>query len=651
MAPVGGRRAARRRALTRAATRVHDRSHYIAAVSRRIAVLPSAVADQIAAGEVVERPASVVKELVENALDAGATSVEVTVEDGGRTLVRVSDDGHGMARDDAVLSLSRHATSKIRSADELVGVASYGFRGEALPAICSVSELELVTAHADGAGTVVRAAGGAVLAVDGAARRRGTTVSVNRLFYNTPARQKFLRSARGEWRGISETLTTVALARRDVRLAASHDGRPAVSWPAAASLRTRLGAIYGPRYPDALLDVDDVSGPVAVSGLVERPGDVGRAPRRTFVSVNGRSVRDAGLLRAAEAAYRSTSAAGLRPAGYLDLAGPADAVDVTVHPAKAEVRFHDRYAVEGAVVRAVRQALGTLDSAGGIGGRVWFTAGLRGPEPVPTPLGPDGERAVLDVSAPPAAGLFAPADADDAPFDLRTDDGAPDGAPRLAWDEAEGDGPPGATAAGRAAAPNAAPAPDEVVVPPLFQLRRTYLMFERDEGVVLIDQHSAHERVLYERFLGALERGDAPAQHLLFPLTVHVTAAEAEAYDAARASFERLGYTAEPFGGTTLLVHAVPAPHPRFDAERCLRDSLAALVGDRHAASHARHERLAATVACKAAIKAGDALAPDEMRALYAALARTTLPAHDVHGRATIVHLGWDEVERRFGRR
>ncbi len=610
----------------------------------RIAVLPSAVADQIAAGEVVERPASVVKELVENALDAGATAVEVIVEQGGRALVRVSDDGAGMSRDDAVLCLSRHATSKIRSADELVGVASYGFRGEALPAICSVSELELVTADASGDGTVIRATGGAVQQVAAAARRRGTTVSVARLFYNTPAREKFLRSARGEWRGISEVLTTVALARHDVRVSATHDGRPALSWPAAASFRARLGAIFGPRYPDVLLDVDDVTGAVAVSGVVERPGDVGRSPRRTFVSVNGRPVRDVGLLRAAEAAYRSTLAAGLRPSLFLQLSVPADGVDVNVHPAKAEVRFHDRWTVEGAVLRAVRHALGTLDSASGIGGRVWFTTGLRGDAGGSTAAA--DERAAFAAAAPMRVGLFTPAEAAGGVVDPRTDTGIPDGAPALAWDDAA----PSDVAAPAAPAMRAGVA-DDVVVPPLVQLRRTYLMFERDEGVVLIDQHSAHERVLYERFLGALERGDAPSQRLLFPLTVHVTGAEAEAFDAARASFERLGYAAEPFGGSTLLVHAVPAPHPRFDAERCLRDSLAALTGDRHAATHARHERLAATVACKAAIKAGDELAADEMRALYLALARTTLPAHDVHGRATIVHLGWDEVERRFGRR
>ena len=619
----------------------------------RIAILPSAVADQIAAGEVVERPASVVKELVENALDAGATAVEVTVEEGGRGLVRVSDDGGGMPREDAVLSLARHATSKIRTAEELVGVASFGFRGEALPAICSVSHFEIETAPHDGAGTRVRAAGGDLLGVEEAARRRGTTVSVARLFYNTPARQKFLRSARSEWRAISDVLVVMALTRCDVRLSATHDGKPSLALPAAASLRQRIGAVHGARYADGLLDVEDVAGAVHVSGLVERPGDVGTAGRRAFLSVNGRAVRDAGLVRAAEAAYRSTIPAGLRPSLFLNVVLPADQVDVNVHPAKAEVRFGDRWAIERAVERAVRRALGTLDSAADVGGRVWFAGGgLTRSNDVQAP-NPWGARDVsaLELGRAPTEGLFAaPAAAGAGQHDARDPrgfDGAPDGAPALPWEQ--GSGAPAIATDGAQRADGEAPEP-AVVVPPLVQLRRTYMLFERDEGVVLIDQHSAHERVLYERFMGALERGEAPSQRLLFPLTLHLAPAQADAFEAHRDALSRLGYEVEPFGGGSLLVHAVPAPHPRFDAERCLRETLDALTGDRHAATHARHERLAATVACKAAIKAGDALSPDEMRALFVALARTTLPAHDVHGRATIVHVGWDELERRFGR-
>lgn len=574
-----------------------------------IAVLPSAVADQIAAGEVVERPASVVKELVENALDAGATTIDIAVEDGGRQLVRVSDDGSGMSRDDAVLALARHATSKIRSAGDLVGVRSFGFRGEALPAICSVSQLAIATALGDGAGTLVRAAGGGAADVSETARRRGTTVEVGKLFYNAPARRKFLRGARSEWRGIVEVITSLALVRRDVRFTLTHDGKPILTLPGAVSLRERVAALHGASMAQRLVDVDDVSGTVHVSGLVERPSEVGTAGRRAHLAINGRTVRDNGIVRAAEAAYRSTIPAGVRPTLFLELTLSGGDVDVNVHPAKAEVRFRDRWAVERVVETAVRRALGTMESGATLGRVMWAA---------PAPFSPrivDVE--VLRPMPEVEDGFFA---SDQAPSTLT------------------------------GAAPEAADAQD-IDVPPLLQLRRTYMMFERDDGVVLIDQHSAHERVLFERFMRALECGEAPAQRLLFPLTLHLGAAEAEAFDAHRELFERLGFEVEGFGGHTLLVRSVPMPHARFDAERCLRDTIASLTGDRDPSAAPRHQRLAATVACKAAIKAGDLMSPAEMRALFVALAATQLPAHDVHGRSTIVHLSWDELERRFGRR
>lgn len=580
-----------------------------------IAVLASDVADRIAAGEVVERPASVVKELVENALDAGATAIDVEVREGGRALIRVSDDGHGMDRANAERAIQRHATSKIRDAEDLVGVASFGFRGEALPAIGSVAQLTIETATEDGAGVLVEVAGGTGVAVREAARRRGTTVSVASLFYNTPARRKFLRGARSEWRAIAEMLTTLALVRRDVRFTVAHDGKEQMRLPVAPALRVRVAALWGAEVAERLVAVDDVSGPIRVSGLVERPTDVGTTGRRTFLTVNGRAIRDPGLIRAAEAAYRTTISAGLRPSVLLEVELPGGEVDVNVHPAKAEVRFRDRWVVERAVERAVRRALGTEDSAAAVGYVRTFL-------PVEPTLGsPLGIEALRQV-APPVdpAPLFAHA--------------------RTAGAEHEAE----ATEA-------SAIAEAQVVVPPLTQFNRTYISFERPDALVLIDQHSAHERVLYERFMQALEGGQVAAQRLLFPLTLHLTPAEAEAFDAHRELLHRIGYEAEGFGGTSVVVQAVPAPHPRFDAERCLRDTLAALTGDREASVIARHERLAATVACKAAVKAGDLLAPEEMRALYVALARTTLPAHDVHGRATILQLGWDELDRRFGRR
>jgi DNA mismatch repair protein MutL len=586
----------------------------------RIAVLPPAVADQIAAGEVVERPSSALKELVENALDAGATAIDIAIEDGGRALIRVSDDGTGMERADALLALERHATSKIRSAADLVGVASFGFRGEALPAICSVSNLAIETAPADGAGTAIRAAGGTVVDVQDVARRRGTTIAVSRLFYNAPARQKFLKGARSEWRSIVDAITSIALTRRDVRLTVIHDGKRALALPAAASLRDRVAALWGADAADRLLDVEDVRGTIQVSGLVERPSEVGTASRRTFLTVNGRPIRDPGLLRAADAAYRSTLAAGLRPSVLLEIVVPASSVDVNVHPAKAEVRFTDRWTVERAVEEAVRRALGTFDAGAALGTRRWSVGAPW------TPAAADVE--LLRGAPTPADGLFAISDS------AASTGTTPSSVPQAVLPDAP-----------------ATPEPArDIVVPPLLQLRRTYMLFEHDDGVVLIDQHSAHERVLYERFMGMLERGEAPSQRLLFPLTLHLAPAESEAFEQHRSMLERLGFEVEGFGGHTLLVNSVPMPHPRFDAERCLRETLAALAGDRDATAHARHERLAATVACKAAIKAGDELSAGEMRALFVALGDTRLPAHDVHGRSTIVQLSWPELERRFGR-
>ena len=587
--------------------------------TRTIAVLPPDVADQIAAGEVVERPASVVKELVENALDAGARAIDIAIADGGRVSIRVSDDGGGMTPDDAVLAIERHATSKIRSSADLVGVASFGFRGEALPAIGSVAHLEIETATHDGAGTRVRVVGGRLEGVSPAARRRGTAVTVEGLFFNTPARLKFLRGTRSEWRAISEVLTTVALVRRDVRITATHDNRAMIQLPPATSLRERVAALWGVAVAEMFVAVDDVSGPVRVAGLAQRPADVGLSARRIFVSVNGRAVRDAGMIRAAEAAYRSTVPSGVRPSLLLEITAPAADVDVNVHPAKAEVRFRDRWNTERAVERAVRRALGTSESTAAFGQRAAFNR------------------------------VFAPQDVD--VEQLRS----------AAWndDTLMGGASPNPVAAGassdaphRGLSPSTSPDPESVVdIPPLWQLRRTWMAFEREGALVLIDQHSAHERVLFERFVKDMTDGRVSSQQLLFPLTLHLSPAEADACDASRDVLERLGFEIESFGAQSILVRAVPSPHPRFDAERCLRETLAAFVGDRGASALPRHERLAATVACKAAIKAGDTMAQAEMRALFGALAQCTLPAHDVHGRSTIVQISWEELERRFGRR
>lgn len=578
-------------------------------MARKIQILPDAVANRIAAGEVVERPASVLKELLENALDAGAEALAIEIEQGGKTLIRIADDGEGMGRDDALLALDRHATSKVRTADDLVGVATFGFRGEALPSIASVSRFELETSGDDGVGTRIVASGGLIAAIEDTARQRGTTVTVRGLFHNTPARRKFLRSARSETRAAVEVAQTLALARPSLALTMLADGRRAVDAMPAPGLAERVAQILGRDTAATLIPVDWRGETMAVSGLVQRPADATSAGRSTYLFVNGRPFRDHFLVRAAERGYRATIPAGLRPTLILRLEVPAGDVDVNVHPAKLEVRFRDRYAVEAAIEEAVHAALGELVSAAPFHAAMpWEHHAVRGAWGV-------------GVSVPPEAPTHhAP------PPDFFGADDAPPPAP---------DEPLGIAAGLRIVA----------------QLHDSYILVEGEAGLLIVDQHSAHERVLFERAMEAIARGDAASQTLLFPLTIQLTGAELDALDAGRDLIEKMGYEVEPFGGQAVIVHAAPAPHPRFDAERCLREMIADLAGGRFGGLANRMERYASTFACRAAIKAGHPLNRQEMEELIARLFASALPAHDVHGRPTIVQLPRIELERRFGRR
>lgn len=563
-------------------------------MTNRVAVLAATVADQIAAGEVVERPASVVKELVENALDAGARIVRVELEDGGRTLIRVSDDGSGMSRADAELALHRHATSKIRSAVDLIGVGTFGFRGEALPAIASVSRFELETATGDDGGTLLRVAGGRVDAPADAVRQRGTTVTVRALFFNTPARRKFLRAPATETRAAVEAVTVLALTRPDVSFTLTSDGRTLLDAPTASAPLDRVRALWGRALADTLVPVRYRTGPIEVVGFAQRPADAKPAGRKGYVFVRGRPVKDHFLLRAAEAGYRSTVPAGDRPSLLLYVDLPGDAVDVNVHPAKLEVRFRDRFGVEKVVEEAVRDALGELISGSVIGVR----------DPV------SGAREAWAMAATTSSDGLA--------LDMFSSDSRTPDTGHLS--------------------------------PPLLQVFDTFILFQVDGGVAVVDQHSAHERVLYEQVMQQLSGDGAPAQRLLLPLTLELTPLELDAAERNRELLHRVGFDIEPFSGRSVVVHTAPNPHPRFDAARCLQELLADLAGGRLGSLANRLERFAATYACRAAIKAGQRLEPEELRELVRRLIATTLPAHDVHGRPAIVHLPKEELERRFGR-
>jgi DNA mismatch repair protein MutL len=575
----------------------------------RIRVLPGAVADQIAAGEVVERPASVVKELVENSLDAGANVVTVELEGGGRSSIRVSDDGHGMDRDDAVMALDRHATSKVSSIADLIGVSTYGFRGEALPSVAAVSLFELETAPAGEGGGVadgtrIASKGGRIDVIEPAARGCGTTVTVRRLFYNTPARRKFLRSQRSETRAAVQAVTVLALARLDVSFVLKSDGRTLLDAPAVSHVADRISALFGRKTAEELLSVDHSEGPISIRGFAQRPADAKPSGRKAHLFVNGRPFKDPFLIRAAENGYRATIPSGVRPTLFLSIGVPGDRVDVNVHPAKLEVRFRDRRFVERTVEEAIRTALSPMEASAQFG-----RSGGAG-----AVAGAGGFYARSNTGASFIAGVVGGSESEELALGVEGSSRAPLGS--------HGD---------------------------YLQVFNTYVVFETAEGLAIVDQHSAHERVLYERTIAELSGAGGVAQRLLLPITIDLAPGELDAVEEHRQYLTAVGYEVEGFGGRSVVLHAVPNPHPRFDARHCFEELVADLAHGRLGGLNPL-ERFAATFACRAAVKAGDTLDRHEITELISRLFGCDLPPHDVHGRPTIVQLARDELERRFGR-
>jgi DNA mismatch repair protein MutL len=602
-------------------------------VSRRIQVLPDGVANQIAAGEVVERPASVVKELVENALDARAGRVEVLVEGGGKRRIRVSDDGTGMRREDALLSLDRHATSKIRTAEDLSGVRTFGFRGEALPSIAAVARMSLETRDpADEVGTAIRVEGGRIVAVDDLPRRPGTTVEVRTLFHNAPARAKFLRSTGAETRAVSDVLVSLALATPAVAFVLESDGRVLLDLPAAPDLPSRVAALWGNEVADLLIPISGQAGELGLRGLIQRPDATRPGFRRAHLFLRDRPFRESALLRAADRGYRTTIPEGHRPWLLLYLQAPDGTVDVNVHPAKAEVRFRDLRTVEGLVEESVRRALQGEESAAPLDPQLASArpGGRTGPRPPEASRPPASalQTSLFVSGGIPAVGV---ADGSGVAADHPETSGEAGEVPGSA-----GDSPPSL----RGEAPR------------LWQVLDRYIIAETRDGLLLIDQHAAHERILFERILRAFDEEGAEAQQLLFPLTLRLTPPEYDAVTSMKGLFARVGFEIEGFGGNVVVVHAVPDPHPHFQAERALREMIAELTHGSPELRSARNqvERMAMSFACRAAIKAGQPLAEREVQELFDALFATELPFHDVHGRPTTVRLTRAELERTFGR-
>ena len=627
---------------------------------RTIEVLPDRVANQIAAGEVVERPASVVKELVENALDARATRIDIEIERGGKRRIRVTDDGVGMGREDALASLDRHATSKIRAASDLQSVATFGFRGEALPSIAAVSRLTLQTkAESDPLGTRVRVNGGTITGFDDTPRRRGTTVEVSTLFFNAPARSKFLKAVGAEARAVSEVVSVLALANASVGFGLTSGGRVLLELPPASDLTARVAALWGREEATTLIALSTESDGIEVRGLIQRPDTAKSGFRRAHLFVNGRPFRSRALLASVDRGYRTTISEKVRPWAFLYLRMPPGTVDMNVHPAKAEVRFRDAVAVESVVEEAVRAALRSDSSAATLDTQL-VAPRLVVREPRPPRPGRTREeesQTSLFVSADAAGSAGAAASLGTA--------ASPDtdASPNIAASPGEivaPDASVGATGQGGSAdrddqevpGVDVEPTPVLEELPRLWQVLSTYVLAETREGLIIIDQHSAHERILFERLSRAFEESGQTGQRLLFPLTIRLSKAEYEQVEALTGILNRVGFEVEGFGGNTIIVHAVPDPHPYFDAERCLREMIDDLVAgsDLTRSAKNQHEKIAMTFACKGAIKAGQTLSETEMQELFDQLLATELPYHDVHGRPTIVRLSKSELERKFGR-
>jgi DNA mismatch repair protein MutL len=596
--------------------------------------LPADLANQIAAGEVVERPASVVKELVENAIDAGARRLVIHVELGGKKQVRVEDDGEGMEPDDARLAIERHATSKIRRADDLAAILTLGFRGEALPSIASVSHFVLRT-RAKGlqSGTEIRVNGGTVASVVEVGAPQGTVVEVNDVFYNLPARRKFLKSDGAESAQVSRVVTQLALAHPEVGFTLTSAGRKVLQCPPAVSHRDRLYQVYGER--SDLMEVYKEAGGIKLSGFIAALAEFGptRGPQNVFI--NRRIVKDKTIAHAIIDSYSQASIKERSPEVHLFIEMPPDALDVNVHPTKAEVRFRDQSLVHEVVRRALRDALGH-SAAPQLQLRPEHMAQTPFAAPLPGVLAggtypnrwlPDAVRQEVrlkpDTTNEADGGTGSLSDVASSLSDVAS------GFSRTVAGESPGIKP----------------------MIPLGQFRDTFIIAVDDEGVAIIDQHVAHERVLFERVMERLSSGRLESQRLLVPMVMDLTPAAQQALVNRTGELERLGFDIEPFGSATIKVTAVPALLKIEDSSKTLLALAEDLEGlDRGAQVQDALQRIAATTACHAAVKANYPLTYEKMTHILDELRATSYSTVCPHGRPVMLRLTRREIEKNFDR-
>jgi DNA mismatch repair protein MutL len=584
----------------------------------KISRLSGDLANQIAAGEVVERPASVVKELVENAIDAGARRVVVHIEMGGKRTVRVDDDGDGMDAEDARLALERHATSKIQRVEDLSAIATLGFRGEALPSIASVSHFMLRTRlRGESVGTEIRVNGGAVAGIRDVGMAEGTSVQVDDLFYNMPARRKFLKGDAAESAQVTRAVTQLALAHPEVGFLLTSATRTVVECPPAGSFRERLFQVSGDQ--QTLLEVCRETGGIHVAGWVAPLAETGPARGTQNIFVNRRVVKDRTIAHAILDAYGTATFKERSPEAHLFLDMPPGEVDVNVHPTKAEVRFRQPSFVHEVVRHALQDALGR----GGVP-----ELHLR-PESGTAVPGPMEIPGVVDSGfdqnrwRPPAA------------------------ASRSVWHGPESS----VTASWAREATGVGLGSDTLPMVPLGQFRDTFIIAIDAEGIVIIDQHVAHERVIFERVMERLSRGALEAQRLLVPVVLNLPPSACQVLIASAPALDRLGFELEAFGGTTVKVSAMPALLAANSCAEVLQACAADLEGlDQEALGQETFRRLAATTACHAAVKANDPLTYEKMVHILGELKATAYSTVCPHGRPVMLRLTRREIETKFER-
>jgi DNA mismatch repair protein MutL len=585
-----------------------------------IRVLPDALVGRIAAGEVVERPGSVVKELVENALDAGARRIEVAVEGPLTALMRVSDDGSGIAAGDLAVAVQRHATSKISASDDLTHIGSLGFRGEGLAAIGAVSCLRIVSRSAqESMGAEVEVEDGRIGASRPAARAAGTTVEVRDLFFNTPARRKYVKSDAAEIRYISQLLQAYALARPDLAVLLVLDGKTSLNLPAADDLHARLGQVLGRERLARMVPVLEEAPDLALEGFLGAPEDSrARGTRQTFL-LNGRWITSPLLKVAVREAYGDLIPPSRHPEAILHLRLPPEEVDVNVHPTKREVRLLRERELYPRLIRLLKDRVEGHFPSLKLGGA---TA---------EPVAPAPRAAQRGLRFPRASASF--------------------GGASQVRDERAGEPPrivPFPSEASRELPAAETEEENEPVLANLWQLHKTYILGAIEGALLIIDQHAAHERVLFERALLRLQGATEPSQELLFPLTVDLTHDEFSLLLESHSVLEKLGFHLEVFGGTTVLVHAIPAGLREWRHGALLRDVLDHVA--ELSTGMDMTERVARAVACQGAVKAGQKLTLEEMNALVNQLFATDKPQGDPHGRPVFLRVPLTELHHRFGR-